>query len=392
MNENIVKKQFGDLTVSTLKDICRNNEISGYSSLKKSKVIDLIISSLEEELLKKVMEKYGILPEKVIPDKKVKEIINTGREIDERTYLSYLLQSLTKKELTQICKDYSIRGYSKYTKQDLIEFILDSLAEEEYRLIIYEKELEIISSEIDTAIRKIQASKEEREYLSSVRVTNQEMHDVELSFTGMNWTTHSFVSIRQDNLENPMRDCDCRVGANMGFCNHFWVGFIFSLKQNWFNLKDWTLTKIPEDLEESIKPIKITSLTPQDSKDSQPAGPLKMIDQSTDSSELLKYIDKRITVDEAEVINIEEKQSEFQEIITTYYLVTLKNIQFGLQKRKKGEKGEEELDELLIRVSDNAYLKSNLKVGDKITLNGGVVKDNFLRTYMLKRVTKLKKL
>ena len=35
----------------------------------------------------------------------------------------------------------------------------------------------------------------------------------------------------------------------MGFCNHFWVGFIFSLKEKYFTLSDWTLTPIPSDFD-----------------------------------------------------------------------------------------------------------------------------------------------
>ena len=77
------------------------------------------------------------------------------RKIDDRTYLGYLLQSLNVNELKQICRDFEIKGFSRLKKSELIEFILDSSAEEEMKELILQKELDIISKEIDLAIDKI---------------------------------------------------------------------------------------------------------------------------------------------------------------------------------------------------------------------------------------------
>jgi hypothetical protein len=306
-----------------------------------------------------------------------------SRKIDNKTYLNYLLQSLNVDELKQLCREYELKGFSKLTKINLIEFILDSLAEEEMIELLKNKELEIISNSINLAIEKINGN--DRESIDSIKIVNPNTHEIEILFKGFNWETKSFLSISDKNMDDPERDCDCRIGSSMGFCSHFWVGFIYSLKQDYFKLTDWNLTILPLDLEKKIKFIKIT---PTPSGESSEAA---LIDESSDNAQFIKYLRSRITVYDAEISEILEKQSEFQGNITTYYLITLRNVKFGPQIKKASDYKEEDLvyvDILKIRISDKAYSENNIKVGDKITCHGGLEKDNFLGI-MLKRVTKL---
>ncbi|MHA2287186.1 MAG: Rho termination factor N-terminal domain-containing protein [Promethearchaeota archaeon] len=299
-----------------------------------------------------------------------------SKKLDDKTYLKYLLQSLNNDELKQICRDFGIKGYSKFNKVDLIDFILDSSAEEELTDLLQQKEEEIISSEVNTAINKING--DDRESITLIKVVNEKNHEIELKFKGFNWSSESYLSITPKNIGDPERDCDCRVGSNMGFCNHFWVGFIYSLKKGYFKLSDWKTTSLPKDFEKNIKEIVI--------KDGS------LINEGAPSSLLAKH--KRITIYEAEITNIEEKEDDFQGNITTYYLITLKDIEFGPQLKKKSDYRKEDiekLDELKIRVSENLYSSDNFKVGDKIKCNGGVNKDRMLG-FMLKRVTGLKKI
>ncbi|TFG01975.1 MAG: hypothetical protein EU542_05965 [Promethearchaeota archaeon] len=308
------------------------------------------------------------------------------REVDNNTYLKYLLHSLNVDDLKEICRNYNIRGYSRLKKAELIDFITDSLAEEEIADLIKKKELEIISNEIELAIKKINS--EDREKIESIKIVNEKKHEVEILFKGFNWENTFFLSINPENIDNPLRDCDCRVGANMGFCSHFWVTFIFSLKQGYFKLSDWTLTNLPDDFEEKIKSIKITSPTTTGEKSSE----LSLIDKDSPHFKLLQH--NRVTIYEGEITEIAEKESDFQGNITIYYLVTVKDAKMGPQLKKSSDKKEEDLftvDKVLLRLSDNAYDKANVDVGDNITCNGGVDQDSFLGV-MLKRVTKFKKL
>ncbi len=298
-----------------------------------------------------------------------------SKKLDDKTYMKYLLQSLNADALKQICRDFEIKGFSKFKKSDLIDFILDSLAEEELKDLLKQKEGDIISNEINTAIKKING--EDRESITDIRVVNDKNHEIELNFKGFNWKSSSYLSITPNNINDPERDCDCRVGSNMGFCNHFWVAFIYSLKKNYFKLSDWKLTFLPNDFRKNVENIVI--------KDG------KLINEGAPSSLLARH--KRITIYEAEITDIEEKEDDFQGNITTYYLITLKDIEFGPQLKKKSDFRKEDiekLDELKLRVSENLFSKDKLKIGDLISCNGGVNKDRFLGM-MLKRVTGLKK-
>jgi len=297
-----------------------------------------------------------------------------SKKLDNKTYMKYLLQSLNADDLKQICRDFGIKSFSKFKKSDLIDFILDSLAEEELKDLLEQKEGDIISNEINTAIKKING--EDRESITDIRVVNDKNHEIELKFKGFNWKSGSYLSITSENIHEPERDCDCRVGSNMGFCNHFWVGFIYSLKKNYFKLSDWKLTTLPKDFGKKVEKIVI--------KDG------KLINESSASSLLARH--KRITIYGAEITDIEEKEDDFQGNVTTYYLLTLKDIEFGPQLKKKSDYRKEDIenfDKLIIRVSENLYSSDNFKLGDKISCNGGVNNDRLLG-YMLKRVTALK--
>ncbi len=299
-----------------------------------------------------------------------------SKKLDGKTYLKYLLQSLNIDGLKSICKDYEIKGYSKFKKSELVDFVLDSLAEEELKELLEQKELGIISSEIETALKKING--EDRESITEIKVVNDEGHEIELKFKGFNWDSSSYLSITSKNIHDPERDCDCRVGSNMGLCNHFWVGFIYSLKKNYFKLSDWKLTTLPKNFRKNVEKIVLKNG--------------KLINEGAVSSLLAKH--KRITVYEAEITDIEEKEDDFQGNVTTYYLITLKDIEFGPQLKKKSDYRKEDIeniDELIIRVSVNLYSSDEFKLGDKITCNGGVNKD-FRIGFMLKRVTGLKKI
>jgi hypothetical protein len=301
------------------------------------------------------------------------------------------MQYLNVDGLKQICRDFQIKGFSKFKKSELVEFILDSLSEEEFEELLSQKELAIISDSISLALKKI--SGEDRESISEIKIVNPDAHEIEISFKGFNWEIGSYLSITPENVNDPERDCDCRIGSNLGFCGHFWVGFIYSLKKNWIKLEDWTLTLIPLDFEEKIKKITLTE-TEVGINGKNHAKPAVLIDKSSPSAKLMNYINSRITVYEGEISEIVERQSEFQGNITVFYLITLKDVKFGPQLKKISDYKEdsiETIENLIIRVSDKTYQKTEINTGDKISCNGGVNKDNFLG-FMLKRVSKLKKL
>ena len=315
-----------------------------------------------------------------------------SRKIEERTYLSYLLQSLNVDDLKQICRDFQIKGYSRFTKVKLIEFILDSIADEEMSELLNQKELEIVSKSIEIAFDKINGN--DRESISSIKIVNPKEHEVELTFKGFNWEVTSFLSITDKNIDNPERDCDCRIGSNMGLCNHFWVGVISSLKQDYFKFKDWTLTVLPKDFEKKVGAIVSTSQSVKE-ENGQSIEYIKLVGEGSDDLEVNDLVNKSVTVYEGVISTMEEKQQDFQGNITVYYIVSLKNVKIGPRIQKKSDFKEEDIntvDNLNIRISEKLHDENDLKKGVKLSANGKLMKDNFLKMYIVKNIRKIEKL
>jgi hypothetical protein len=313
------------------------------------------------------------------------------RQIENKKYLNYLLQYLAVDDLKQVCRDLEIKGYSKLKKSELVEYILDSLSEEELEDYILQKELEIISEGINLAFKKING--EDRESISEIKIVNPKNHEIEVSFKGFNWDVNSYLSITPKNINDPERDCDCRIGSNLGFCSHFWVGFILSLKEGFLKLNDWTLTKLPDDFEERIKPLKITTI---DSGDNQAKGigKISLVNESSDSAELMIFLNSSVTIYEGEIKEITQRQSEFQENITVYYHITLKDVKLGPKIYRKGDFREEDIiniEKLKIRISEKLQSDNKLSVKDKISVNGRLEKDNFWGI-IVKNIRKIQKL
>lgn len=318
-------------------------------------------------------------------------------KIDDKKYLKYLYQSLNLDDLKLACKNLGIKGYSKYKKAELVDFFIDSISEEEIANILNNEEIKIISAEIDSAINKINGTDPRRETISAIRIKNPDRHEVEIDFKGFNWETSSYLSITEDNLADPDRDCDCRVGSEGGLCPHFWVGFIFSLKQHFFNLDDWIMTKLPEDLEDRIKTINISTSSlgdeAQKGAGGVAAGSISMVDKSSASSKISKFLDSRVTIYEGLINKITERQSDFQGHVTKYYILGLENVKIGPQLERKSDYDEnaiEEIPKLNIRASDKNFEQLSLTEGEKVTCNGTLSKDNYW-DILLKRVSKLKK-
>ena len=310
------------------------------------------------------------------------------RKINDRTFLTYLLQYVNVDKLKIFCREYNIKGFSKLKKSELIEFILDSISEEEMDQIIEKKELEIVTDGIRVALKIING--EDRERLTNIKVINPKEHEIELKFKGMNWENTSYLSITPENISNPERDCDCRIGSAMGLCNHFWVGVIFSFKQGWITLKEWNFTKLPEDFENTIKSIQVAGGNNKDEEES-----VRLINEKSDNFPLMERLDKSIMIYEGEVIGIEQKLQEFQDISTVYYLVALKNVRFGPKIAKKSDFREEDIvsmDSLNIRISEKLQEKNGLKQGDKVKTSGKLTKDGFLKMYVVKNIRKIEKL
>jgi hypothetical protein len=312
-------------------------------------------------------------------------VVYVQRKVDDKTYCSYLLQSLNVDDLKATCKKFELKGYSGLNKFQLIEFIADSLSEEEIKKFIQENELSIISDTIELALKKIRG--EDREKIKSIVIINPDKHEIQLKFEGFNWTTESYLSINKENIANPERDCDCRVGENNGLCNHFWVGFIFAYKEEFFKLSDWSLTPLPPSFQESLNSIELA----EEIAEKDGSRSIALVDKSTKVGELHPYIDQRITILDGKVEQIEQKEYQFEERITKYHLIWLKKVTLTHQIDKMTGYDESKvvkMDDLKIRLSENSFKKSALRIGQRISCNGELNHDSF-EGLVVKRVSKL---
>ena len=223
---------------------------------------------------------------------------------------------------------------------------------------------------------------------------NPETHEIETNFKGFNWEIKSYLSITKNNIDNPERDCDCRIGSNMGFCNHFWVGFIFSLKEGYFNIKDWSLTVLPKNFEKRIESIVLSEKSISE-EGGEKKEKMRLVDKGSEDFQFMELVDNSITIYEGEITNLEKKEQDFQGNITIYYITSLKNVKLGPRIQKQSEFKEEdikEVDTLNIRISEKLYDENNLKPGEKVSANGKLERDNFLRMYIVKNIRKIEKL
>ena len=113
--------------------------------------------------------------------------------------LNYLLQSYKIPDLKSICKHYEIKGYSSMKKQELINFIVDSLSEEEQHEFIAKNELEIIDKEFNLALKIIRRSTPEK--LISLKVVNQKLGELEVSFQGREWQQAQDAVVKEYGFE-----------------------------------------------------------------------------------------------------------------------------------------------------------------------------------------------
>ena len=194
----------------------------------------------------------GIKPKRFeLPEEEYRKLISLQnsiikhRSIDNTKFLGYLLQSLTIPELKAVCKDHELKGYSSFKKQELIQYIKDNLSREDQQYFLLENEKRIILREFKEALKIIYHKSPER--IVKKEIVNPSTKELELRCQkkiGENtWNTTAYLSMT--NIDDPERDCDCRVGAEMGLCPHFWVIFIHACAEGVINFKEWRLSYFP---------------------------------------------------------------------------------------------------------------------------------------------------
>jgi len=89
------------------------------------------------------------------------------------------------------------------------------------------------------------------------RIVNESACKVEMDYEWYNELSSAFICITNNNINDPEFECDCSLGPNSGLCEHFWLGFIFSLKRGYFDLDNWKMAQLSNDFKKKFKDIEI---------------------------------------------------------------------------------------------------------------------------------------
>ncbi len=239
------------------------SNLNGLESIKSLKVLNLEdnqITNITNLKKLKNLETLRLRENKIIDVKCLKSLeglkiidIEPKRKIADKFYLSYLLHYMSVKEIKQYCSKVGIVGHTKMIRDQIVNYITKSLNDEYIRDFIYMIEDKIISKGISNAIRKIQSNR--RENLRFIKLINNPKNAIEIITNGYRINYRTSFCINEQSIQDPPHKCNCKTYKHQGLCDHFWIGFIFSLKMGYFKLDDWTLTPLPDDFEEKIKEI-----------------------------------------------------------------------------------------------------------------------------------------
>ena len=249
-------------------DLCNNllTSLKGIHKLENLRILDVRNNYLRDicdvEKLKhlEILRAHGNGIYDIGSTENLKKLrivdLDSHRLINDREYLGYLLESFTVKEIHGLCKVFKIRGYSKYKRADLINFIKMSPSKVTIREIIYSIESKVIFPPIKKAINHIKYMKN----INNIHIHMLSHNHLRVEIHRKRKTIEIEIRFLDHSIKNPERTCSCKIGKNQGFCKHFWYGFIFAVKKEMFDLRDWTLTILPQKLESALKTIKIEKI------------------------------------------------------------------------------------------------------------------------------------
>ncbi|GAI87700.1 unnamed protein product, partial [marine sediment metagenome] len=243
LSSNQISDLTGSVHLTSLKTLkLQNNKITNTSGIEN--LINLEELRLFGNQIYELKEVQGLENLKILD-------LDSKRKISENKYLKYLLNSLETSELKNICTNYNIQNFSKLERNSLINLIRTSLSDEEERDVINNLNVTFILKAIKKAFNTLEAKERD---INSIKIVDKKTNEIEFRFKGR---PHFYISITSDNIDNPDRECNCSIGANMGFCDHFWVGVIYSLKKGYFDESDWTLTPLPDNLMDNLAQLKL---------------------------------------------------------------------------------------------------------------------------------------
>ena len=124
-------------------------------------------------------------------------------KIDNKLYAKYLLQLFKPLELKYTFERYKLKSIHTVGIKKAMEFIMDSLSDVELEDLIKNKELEVLSREIESAFRIIN-----KKSLANITILDSNNHELELEFKPPLQAPiiKAIVSINKNNINHPEAD------------------------------------------------------------------------------------------------------------------------------------------------------------------------------------------
>ncbi|MBD3230156.1 MAG: hypothetical protein GF329_18400 [Candidatus Lokiarchaeota archaeon] len=292
-------------------------------------------------------------------------------ELDLNAKFKIFLNSRTKAELKDIIRDYNdycvkndkkeykIRGYSKYKKYELADFIIDSLPAEEKERIFKNIQQETLDKLFNDGLN-LYLGKDKRENFENKEEIDGLEVGYKYKFKGFSWDGEIDILITDDNKIDDFR-CTCRTGQAGGFCMHFFAGIIDLIKSDvldpeslgvFFDLSDSQIEKLQEKKTKEI------------AKETIPKINTAPVIQEVS----LQNEDGKVYIYDAKITEITETVSKYREHVSKVYILTVNG---GKCAPGEGESIEKRsFDKINARASKNTMDKYNLKVGDIIKFKG----------------------
>ena len=120
-----LKETLEKLTVAGIKRICKERQITNYSKLNKTDLIELVVNELSDSEAEAETDDDQAEDEQTETDDDQAEDEQTETDDEQESYTEEELSSLNTKELKKICKDAGLKKYSKLKKAELIQLILN---------------------------------------------------------------------------------------------------------------------------------------------------------------------------------------------------------------------------------------------------------------------------
>ena len=141
-------------------------------------------------------------------------------------------------------KENKLRGYSKLTKSELIDFFYPVLSDDEKKQYYEKIEPKFMKNLISQALALL-LGEDKRETITDVD-KNSEKIGYKLKIKGFAWDVETSVIIEDKELNY---NCDCRIGK-FGFCKHQMAACLMLLYENRLELKNFPMDFTNPMLEE----------------------------------------------------------------------------------------------------------------------------------------------